>query len=162
MKRRLLPLVVSTGLMVVISLVSPPPASAQAYSFTVSATQGLQDSGIDIPAYSWFRVEYVSGTWTVDHRNFGYVDANGHPADIDQRINPECKHDERAPYGHLLGESRQEAHFPGWYRIGNSGEFRNHWETDMRLYFRINDIDRCLVDNAGSVTVNVIPFFGAR
>jgi hypothetical protein len=157
MKRHLLPLVTSLGLMAVILFASPPPASAQANSYTVSATEGWQDSGIVIPVNHSFRIDYSYGTWTVDYRNFPHVDAEGYSSDVDRQIWPHCKFHSGAPYGYLLLRAGGRPILVG---NGGGGAIVNDTGKDVGLSFRINDQDQCLVDNAGGVTVTVTSFGG--
>ncbi|MFG2873159.1 hypothetical protein [Streptomyces sp. NPDC048338] len=95
-----------------------------------------------------FAVFYVSGSWTVDVRNFPMVGPGGYGADIDRKIFQPCKFVAGQAFGELLG------------RIGESGTAFSVGAGGMltapdsgTLFLRINDADRCLGDNDGSITV---------
>jgi hypothetical protein len=156
MKRRLSPLVTSIGLMALLLFISPPPASAAVSTYTVSSTQGWQDTGIVIPVGGEFRIDYSYGTWTVDYHNFPEVDAGGYPSNMDVSIYQPCKYVSDRPYGYLLGRGGGL----GLMRVGNGGTIYRDTVEDVHLSLRINDIDRCLGDNAGSVTVTVTTLTG--
>ncbi|WP_212735315.1 hypothetical protein [Herbidospora galbida] len=115
---------------------------------SVSATDGWQDAGLFLHAGDTLIVRFISGTWTVDHRNFPHVGPAGYPAHIDAQIWQGCKL-KPAAYGKLLASVDQinltEVGAGGVFSIKQSG----------RLRFRIHDGDTCLGDNAGAVKVTV-------
>jgi hypothetical protein len=151
----------------VTSGVSHPPARHAASAppgitktVAVSAKTGWQSTNIYLTDGEKFIVRYVSGTWTVDHRNFPYVSPAGYTNSVDAQIYQPCKYDTGRNYGVLLGVVGSKGHeFP----IGEGGQFAavapSHYYqgggNGGYLYLRINDDDACLGDNAGSVTMQV-------
>jgi hypothetical protein len=123
-----------------------PPVTATP---TVSATRGWQQTSINIAAGQTFTVSYISGTWTVDHRNFPSVGPGGYSDSIDRTIYQGCKYNSHRNYAVLLGVVGQSASFP----IGEGGIFKA--AASGPLYLRINDDNACLGDNAGSVKMYV-------
>ncbi|MEU1001665.1 hypothetical protein [Streptomyces tibetensis] len=116
----------------------------------VSATKGWQDTGFRVEAGETYTVSYLSGTWTVDHRTFPRVGASGYASSADSRIHQGCKLDDRRPYGTLhLAEGTGDTAAPV-----AQGQIR-HASRGGRVRLRINDDDRCLADNAGSVRVKL-------
>ncbi|GAA5068140.1 hypothetical protein HNP84_008318 [Thermocatellispora tengchongensis] len=114
----------------------------------VSATVGWQNTGVWIERGDVYSVAYLGGRWTVDETNFPYVTAGGYGWGTDRRIYQGCKIRDDRTYGTLLGKVSGGAFTLGRYkkyRAGGSG-----W-----LRLRINDADRCLGDNDGSVLVSV-------
>jgi hypothetical protein len=117
---------------------------------TVSSTSGWQQTTLDIAAGQTFTVSYVSGSWTVDYRNFPQVGPDGYSDSVDQTIYQGCKYDPQRNYGVLLGKvGGSGTEFP----IGAGGMFKA--PSSGPLYLRINDDDACLGDNAGSVKMYV-------
>jgi len=119
-----------------------------------SATTGWRYTAIYLTAGETFTVTYVSGGWSVDYRNFPYVEASGYTSQEDARIYQLCKYDSGVNYGVLLGVVGLNGQaFP----IGDGGSFTavapSQGVNGGYLYLRIND--KCLSDNAGSVTVQV-------
>jgi len=121
-------------------------------SVSVSATKGWQQEAVALKKGESYTVSYVSGTWTVDYRNFPYVDAAGYSNSVDQEIYQPCKYDPQRNYGVLLGRVGSSGAF---FPIGDGGTFTA--ASSGALYLRINDDDACLGDNAGSVTMYVAP-----
>jgi hypothetical protein len=116
---------------------------------TFSATSGWQQT-LNIVVTQTFTVSYISGTWTVDYRNFLQVGPGGDSNSVDQTIYQGCKYYPKRNYGVLLGKiGNSGAVFP----IGESGIFKA--ASSGPLYLRINDNDSCLGDNAGSVKMYV-------
>ncbi|WP_448627714.1 esterase/lipase family protein [Geodermatophilus sp. URMC 64] len=87
----------------------------------------------------------VSGSWTVDYRNFAEVGPAGYDAATDATIYPGCR-DWPYPYGTLLGRVGTDG---GVVPVGDSISSA----TGGPLFLRINDADSCLVDNQGALTV---------
>jgi hypothetical protein len=79
MKRRFSLLVTLLGSIILLFFISPLPVPAAVSTYTISSTQGWQDTGIVIPVDEPLRIDYSYGTWTVDYRNFPEVDAEGYP-----------------------------------------------------------------------------------
>lgn len=125
------------------------PANAASAEVTVDSTVGWQSAALDLRSGQSFGVEYRSGTWTVDYRNFAQVGIGGYDAAADQKIYQECKVLTDQTYGHLLARVGDGAPFV----IAQSGTFTA--PVAGRLEFRINDDDQCLADNAGSVVLRV-------
>jgi hypothetical protein len=117
---------------------------------SVSSREGWQQMPLSIGKGEKFTVFYVAGTWTVDVRNFPRVGPGGYGSAIDGRIFQPCKLVAGQPFGKLLG------------RVGESGTaFAVDADGTLTapdsgtLFLRINDADRCLGDNGGSITVAV-------
>jgi len=127
------------------------PNVSESSTVTVSSTTGWQETPVSLKTGETFAVTYVSGSWTVDYRNFPYVGPGGYSAQVDGEIYQGCKVDTSETYGVLLGSvgSTTDGDSPigqgGTFTAGNNGY----------LYLRINDDDACLGDNSGSVTVTV-------
>lgn len=142
---------------------SPAKAAATAQTFTVSSTTGWQQTSLYLTAGQKFKVQYVSGCWTVDYRNFPCVGPQGYSSQEDAKIYQDCKYDGNNNYGVLYGIVGQVAN--GAFPIGSGGTFTavapGTYEVGAGnsgyLYLRINDT--CLTDNAGSVTMrlSIIP-----
>ncbi|MET9578845.1 hypothetical protein ABZY30_25315 [Streptomyces massasporeus] len=116
----------------------------------LSATKGWQNTGFTVEEGETYTVSYLSGTWTVDHRTFPRVGADGYAASVDSRIHQGCKLNDRSPYGSLyLAEGTGDAALPV-----AQGEIL-HASRAGSVHLRINDVDRCLADNAGSVRVKL-------
>jgi hypothetical protein len=137
---------------------TPPPGITR--TVAVSAKTGWQSTNIYLTDGEKFTIRYVSGTWTVDTRNFPYVSPAGYSNSVNAEIYQYCKYDTARNYGVLLGVVGSKGHeFP----IGEGGQFvavaPSHYNqgggNGGYLYLRINDDDACLGDNAGSVTMQV-------
>jgi hypothetical protein len=128
------------------------PDGSESSTVTVSSTTGWQETPVSLKPGDKFTVTYVSGSWTVDYRNFPYVGPGGYSGQEDAKIYQGCKIDTSETYGVLLGSigSTPNGDFPigqgGTFAAGNNGY----------LYLRINDDDACLGDNSGSVTVTIV------
>src|SRR5690349_16691414 len=72
--------------------------------FSVSAVDGWQETHIDLAAGQQFSISFISGSWTVDSRNFPQVGPEGYTADVDSRIYQDCKFDASNQYGVLYGQ----------------------------------------------------------
>jgi hypothetical protein len=121
-------------------------------SVSVSAMKGWQQAAVTLRKGESYTLSYVSGTWTVDYRNFAYVSPAGYSDSVDGQIYQLCKYDTQRNYAVLLGRvGASGAFFP----IGSGGSFTA--ASSGPLYLRINDDDACLGDNAGSVTMYVAP-----
>jgi hypothetical protein len=118
---------------------------------TVSAESGWQESYMTLSAGQQFTITYISGSWTVDARSLPSVGPEGYSEQADSAIYQDCKYDASNRYGVLYGQVNGAAN--GAFPIGKGGTFTA--SRDGELYLRINDTDRCLVDNAGSVTVEI-------
>jgi|ERR1022692_30363 hypothetical protein len=130
-------------------------ATTPAKTFTVSSTLGWQQTPINLKAGQAYTVSYVSGTWTVDYRNFPQVGPRGYSNSVDRTIYQGCKYNPDSNYAVLLGVvGNSAAAFP----IGEGGIFNA--SSSGPLYLRINDDNACLVDNAGSVKMYISPVVG--
>jgi LasA protease len=96
-----------------------------------------------------FQIKYISGTWTVDFRSFTYVGPKGYTPKEDKQIFQGCKLDSSWVYGRLVGKVGNGAIFP----VDQGGSFKANANGDLSL--RIHDVDACLVDNDGSIVVEV-------
>jgi hypothetical protein len=139
--------------------VTSTPTPGIVETVTVSSTTGWQSTNIYLTGGEKFSVKYVSGSWTVDYRNFPYVGPGGYSNQEDAKIYQDCKYDGNVNYAVLFGIVGQtpNAAFP----IGAGGNFTavapSHYVVGGGnggyLYLRINDT--CLTDNAGSVTMQI-------
>ncbi len=133
---------------------APEPAAPPSFNktglTTVSSLQGWQQTSLQLKAGEKFTVEYSGGSWAVDYRNFPFVGPAGYSADIDKTIAGGYKFDNSVSYGFLLGKV-------GEGKIIHIGGDTGPWEADADgfLYLRINDLDRSLGDNNGSISVIV-------
>lgn len=123
--------------------------SAAASNHTISSTVGWQQTGLTVQQGTQFTISYTSGTWTVDVNNFSPVGPDGYPSNIDQQITPGCKYDSSLPYATLLGQIGNGSDF----KVSTGGTFTASQSGMLSL--RINDLDACLTDNAGSVVMAV-------
>jgi hypothetical protein len=138
---------------------SSAEAAATTQTLAVSSTTGWQQTSLYLTAGQKFTVQYVSGCWTVDYRNFPCVGPQGYSSQEDAKIYQDCKFDGLNSYGVLYGIVGQVAN--GAFPIGKGGTFTatapgSHVVgagNSGYLYLRINDT--CLTDNAGSVTMRL-------
>jgi hypothetical protein len=122
---------------------------------TVNSKVGWQATHVDLQPGDQVSVDYVSGSWTVDYRNFSYVGPDGYSSQEDSRIYQGCKLDSGLPYGVLLGSIGGGPFFViGSHRTGNA-------DRSGTLLLRIHDGDACLGDNDGGVTVSIAKSSGA-
>jgi hypothetical protein len=122
----------------------------------VSAKQGWQSTPVTLQKGGDYVVDYLSGKWTVDYRNFPYVGPQGYPPDIDKQIYQGCKIGSQWSYGKLLAIVGQGSTWSPIVKIGRGTPYHSHnAPVSGRLYLRINDADRCLRDNRGSVRMKV-------
>lgn len=112
---------------------------------TVSSTAGWQQTALTVQQGSQFTISYVSGTWTVDARSLPYSGPQGYTWEVDQPIYQGCKYDSMLTYATLLGEIGNGSDFA----VGRGGVFTANSSGILSL--RINDMDTCLSDNAGSI-----------
>jgi hypothetical protein len=122
-------------------------------SVTVSSTTGWQKTPITVTKGVNYSITYVSGTWTVDYRNFPQVGPGGYSNQVDQTIYQGCKYDPHSNYAVLLGVVGDSV---APFAIGAGGTFVA--KSTGPLYLRINDDDACLSDNAGAVKMRVSRF----
>jgi hypothetical protein len=135
---------------------SPPPVTE---TVTVSSTSGPQVTSVYLSGGETFNVSYVSGSWTVDYRNFPYVGPGGYSDEEDAKIYQDCKASTAYNYGVLLADVGETPN--GMFAIGNGGTFTavapsryvKGYPNGGYLYLFINDT--CLTDNAGSVTMKI-------
>jgi hypothetical protein len=137
---------------------SPPQTLTvlQGQAVTVSSTSGWQQVPVGLTPGEAYTVSYISGTWTVDQRNYPKVGPGGYSNAIDQTIYQGCKYDPNVNYAVLLGEAGA---LPGTdFPVRQGGIFYVP-SGGGPLYLRINDDDACLGDNAGSVTMFIVPVY---
>lgn len=151
--KRILAFVLGTS--IALGAIPPAPANAarKPVTVTVSSTTGWQDTGLSLQAGDHLVVAFVSGGWTVDHRNFPHVGPDGYRPHVDAQIWPGCKL-QGIPYGKLLASVDQV----NLTVVGAGGAFSVKQSGPLRL--RINDGDACLGDNAGSVKVTLARITG--
>ena len=144
-----------TVLILVAAMLSVAPAAIQpataatAVTFTISSTTGWQQSPINVTSGEVYALTYLSGSWTVDYRNFPQVGPGGYSDQVDSQIYQGCKYLASSNYAVLLGAVGNGSAFA----IGNGGTFTA--QASGPLLLRINDDDACLGDNAGSVTMQL-------
>jgi hypothetical protein len=104
-----------------------------------------------------FAISYLSGTWTVDYRNFPYVGPEGYLPEIDEQIFQGCyfvkQHPAsrtKVPYATLLGVIGESGRI---FSVKKGGSFRA--DASGPLWLSMNDSDRCLGDNDGAIVVAV-------
>ncbi|GGV83727.1 hypothetical protein GCM10010294_60690 [Streptomyces griseoloalbus] len=115
---------------------------------SVDSTEEWQQMPLSVGKGEKFTVFYVSGSWTVDVRNFPRVGPDGYEPAIDREIHQPCKFVPGQPFGKLLGRAGENGtEFP----VGAGGTLTA--PSSGTLFLRINDADRCLGDNEGSITV---------
>lgn len=124
------------------------PSAAAIIESNVLSTLGWQSTGMSVKRGTNYGVWQTSGTWTVDYRNFKYVDAAGYSPKTDAMIYQGCKYNGSWPYGLLLGRIGGTV-FP----IGRGISFVA--PQDGLLELSIHDNSSCLLDNAGSLHVKV-------
>ena len=130
--------------------VSPSVASEAVNQVVVSSISGWQATPLALAYGSIFEVSQVTGSWTIDYRNYGYVGAGGYSLLTDLLIFQGCKYDSSVPYGRLLGRVGTSGPV---FSVGTGGIFTAN--SSGTLYLRINDSDLCLDDNAGSINASV-------
>src|SRR5690348_456477 len=79
----------------------------ESHEFVVSSTTGWQFVG-NVRGGKDALIKYVSGSWTVDYRNFEYVGIRGYSRDVDRQIYQGCKIKPGYPYGVMLGRYQTE------------------------------------------------------
>jgi len=134
--------------------VSPPRMPSEvkklaAGEFSVDSKVGWQQTSLSLQQGDKFKIKYVSGTWTVDFRSFTYVGPEGYTPQEDSQIFQFCKLDSSWVYGRLVGKVGNGAIFP----IDRGGSFTANAGGELSL--RIHDVDACLVDNDGSIVVEI-------
>jgi serine/threonine protein kinase len=127
------------------------PVSTASSTVSISSTTGWQKTPVHLEPGEKFTVTFVSGSWTVDYRNFPYVGPGGYSGQEDAKIYQGCKIATSETYGVLLGSVGSAP--DGAILVGQGGTFSA--ESNGDLYLRINDNDACLGDNSGSVTVTI-------
>src|SRR2546429_204721 len=112
-------------------------ASGGPFSVTVSSTLGWQKTSLSVTKGQSYTVSYVSGSWTVDYKNFPRVGPAGYSNSVDQTIYQGCKYDPHSNYAVLLGSisGSSSPDFP----IGRGGRFTAASSGVLQL--RINDDD---------------------
>ncbi|XZN89009.1 MAG: hypothetical protein ACM65M_15100 [Microcoleus sp.] len=123
------------------------PGSQQQACYEVDARKGWQS--FTLPG-RFTQVVSISGSWSVDDRNYKRIGPEGHSGEAAKRLEPynQYKYTQTYPFGVLL--------------VGVPGD----WETaiprpiwplpkavSQRVMMRINDADNALGDNAGSLLV---------
>src|SRR5690348_8708664 len=99
---------VAAGIVLIAAFIGSGTAVAQDANtskiFSISAVDGWQETSIELAAGQQFAVTYISGSWTVDYRNFPQVGPDGYSSDVDSRIYQDCKYDAANRYGVLYGQ----------------------------------------------------------
>lgn len=117
---------------------------------TVQATQGWQDTNYSVKAGDSVTITYLSGTWTVTNGVSASTDANGKPPNPPAYLYCSCGEP-------LPGVSTQAL-------IGKVGNGQPFFVGDSKtftaanaghIFLRINDSDKGLGDNSGSIQVQI-------
>jgi hypothetical protein len=96
------------------------------------------------------RVTTISGSWSVDAKNYAGVGPGGHSGDDARRLEPynQYKYDQNFPFGALFVDIPTDGY--GYTQVSGAQVLqRQITKTAMR----INDADNALGDNAGSLRV---------
>jgi uncharacterized repeat protein (TIGR01451 family) len=127
-----------------------PPTTSSTGNMTVSSTTGWQQTSFNLVAEQNYYVTYISGSWTVDYRNYPATGPEGCSPETDRLINPVSKISQSGPFGALLGRVGSGAIVV----IGAStGPFKA--DASGVLSLRINDSESAMADNQGSLVVNI-------
>src|SRR4051794_21105235 len=130
------------SLILVMGFALPATAWAAPGDVAVSSTAGWQPAPISpLIAGQKYTVQWISGTWTVDFRNFPQVGPAGYTATLDQTIWQGCKVLSTVPYARLLGRIGGGQPFA----IGAGGTFTA--KTAGELPPRIKHRATCLGDH---------------
>lgn len=116
------------------------------FCVSVNSREGWQKFNLQD---NFTKVTRISGSWSVDARNYASVNASGHNGDDAKALAPynQYKYDRRFPFGALLMASGQEV----WW-IQYPGELNNSVPFNV-VKIRINDADNLLIDNEGMLQV---------
>lgn len=112
-------------------------------TFEVKSWKGWQHTNLFLSPGDQVKIRYVSGSWTIDTRNYKKVDASGH-ADAGRGT---FVSDGRA--GALVGYIGDGDPF----LVGNALDLRAR--TKGPLWLRMDDGDRMLEDNDGTIIVSI-------
>ncbi|MFK0023112.1 serine/threonine-protein kinase [Streptomyces sp. NPDC090798] len=127
-----------------------------ATSQVVRSTNGWQPvTGVSVQRGDPVTVRYVSGEWTVDHRNIPVTGPTGYDAATDQSLDgaKSCKIKPAAPFGTLLARLSDKRDAPV-HTVGRKLAFRAAQNGPLQL--GINDAaGSCSEDNRGTLTVEV-------
>lgn len=115
--------------------------------YQVDAKQGWQYFNLLRPRS---RVASITGSWSVDTRNYSSVGAEGHTGEAGQKLEPygEYKYVQSMPSGALLVDIPTEGY--GYIPVSQA---MNLPRSVIKTAMRINDGDNTLGDNAGSLQV---------
>jgi len=123
---------------------TPLPITVEVY-----ANQSWQPSGVYVKNGDSIQITYITGLWRVAD-SFAFTDPLGSIPGQDLLSDPEC-HFPILPS--VAGDQALIA------KIGENGEPFNPFKRirmgDGMLYLRLNDCDKYLSDNSGSVTVRI-------
>jgi hypothetical protein len=136
-----------------------PQSPAQRVAAPIESTVGWQYSNAILSEGLSYTVKATAsgpdgkaGTWTVDYRTWPPVGPNGYDSDTDGKIYVGCKlASDDKPYGLLLGRIGEDGDA---FEVGAGRTFQAN--RNGQLYLRINDQDRCLVDNQGYMFAEVM------
>lgn len=134
---------------ITVTYLEPCASTSGSQTCTIAATTGWQQMPFTLQAGDQFDIEYTSGDWTIDYRNYVYVGPTGYAPGDDTQIHPGCKEDTSFVYGTLLGRIDNGPPFA----VGEGGRFAT--DTGGSLFLRINDQDGCLGDNDGSIVLTL-------
>src|SRR5512133_2000680 len=123
---------------------TPPPVT-----FEVFANQSWQASGVFVKNGDTIQVTYITGQWRVAS-SYPFTDPLGAIPGQDLISDPECL------FPMLPSVAGNQALIT---KIGENGESFNPFKRirmgEGMLYLRLNDCDKYLQDNSGSVTVRI-------
>lgn len=126
-----------------------PPPTAPPVLVEVFAGQSWQASGVYLKDGDLLQITYITGQWNV-RPDFELTDPFGSGQGDDVTTDPEC---------HFAMLPSVAGHQALIAKIGEDGEPFNPFKRirmgEGLLYLRVNDCDKYLYDNSGSVTVRI-------
>ncbi|MEE1760225.1 serine/threonine-protein kinase [Streptomyces sp. SP18BB07] len=131
-------------------------ATTTTVSHVVQSATGWQPvTGVTIRRGDRVAVRFVSGEWTVDHRNIPMTGPAGYDAATDASLDgaKDCKVKAAAPFGTLLAVLTGDRKFPV-HTVGRKVAFKA--TGNGTLHLGMNDAaGACSEDNRGTLTVQV-------
>lgn len=129
------------------NLPTPNPPLQQSDCYEVDSRKGWQYFTV---AGQFTHVVSITGSWSVDYRNYRRIGPEGHSGEAAKRLEPynQYKYTESYPFGVLL------VGVPGdWETVVPRPNWPLPKAVSQRVMMRINDADNALGDNAGSLLV---------
>lgn len=127
---------------------NPSPEPKRIHVRIESTSQDWTPAGVSFSPGERVDITSLTGTWSVDHRNFEFVGPDGYTPATDATIYQGCKINSTLPYAILLARTGSgppwPAGSPATFDIAHGGP----------LQFHINDT--CLADNAGAIDITLV------